>query len=83
MVTRKDLLQAIRSGSFIPFLNRRHGRLDLQSQVNELTGALFASDLAETFKYIHKLTDKLPPNLTPKERLFVRCWRRGLILIQE
>jgi len=80
MVTRSDLLKAIRNGEFIPFLDR-FGKRDLESQVNELTGALFAYDLAETFKYIHKLTDKLPPNLTPKERLFVRCWRRGLILI--
>jgi len=80
MVTRSDLLKVIRAGEFVPFLDR-FGKRDLQSQVNELTGALFASDLAETFKYIHKLTDKLPTNLTPKERLFIRCWRRGLIQI--
>lgn len=78
MVTRKELFQAVRSGSFVPFLDR-HGRLDIQSQVNELTGALFCQDLIETFKYIHKLTDKLPANLTPKERLFVRAMRQGLI----
>jgi len=80
MVSRVDLLKAIRAGEFIPFLDR-FGKRDLQSQVSELAGALFATDLAETFKYIHKLTDKLPSNLTPKERLFVRCWRRGLIQI--
>jgi len=80
MVTRSDLLKAIRNGEFVPFL-AKNTKLDIQSQVDELTGVLFAPDLAETFKYIHNLTDRLPANLTPKERLFVRCWRRGLIQI--
>ena len=80
MVAQATLFKAIRNGDFVPFL-AKNSKLDIQSQVNELTGSLFATDLMDTFKYIHRLTDKMSVNLTPKERLFCRSWRRGLIII--
>ena len=80
MVTRSDLLKAIRAGEFVPFLDRKT-KLDINTQMHEFTSYLFCQDIIDTFKYIHKVSDRLPNTLTPKERLFARSLRRGLIQI--
>jgi len=78
MVAQATLFKAIRNGDFVPFLDR-NSKLDLENQMYEFTSSLFTEDLIDAFRYINKLTDKLPSNLTPKARLFCRSWRRGLI----
>jgi hypothetical protein len=78
MVTRKELLQALRGGTFVPF-PFLHTNLDINSQLREFACYLQGQDLIDSFLYIFKQTEQMPNNLTPKERLFCRSLRNGLI----
>lgn len=78
MLTQRELFRAVRGGEFVPFLPITK-KLDIQSQLEEFVETLFIPDLVGVLKFVFKLSDKLPTSLTPKERLFCRCLRRGLI----
>lgn len=78
MVTRKDLLQAVRNGQFVPF-PFKNSPLDIQSQLNEFFSGLYGQDLVDSVLYTQKHLDHMPNTLTPKERLFCRSLRNGLI----
>ncbi len=78
MVTRKELFTAVRSGTFVPF-PWPWGNLTLKTQFYFLILGLAQEELKGLVEYITSETDAMPEGLRPKERLFCRALRQGLI----